>query len=63
MDQEGTVLESYVSKRRDRRTTLKVLRKLLSKYGSLVEIVTDKLATVSLTLSYFAISCVICTLH
>ncbi|WP_245555170.1 transposase [Ahrensia kielensis] len=45
IDHKGTVLESYVSKRRDRRAALKVLRKLLSKYGSPVEIVTDKLGS------------------
>ncbi|WP_026481169.1 IS6 family transposase [Ahrensia sp. 13_GOM-1096m] len=45
IDHEGTVLESYVSKRRDRRAALKVLKKLLSKYGSPAEIVTDKLGS------------------
>ena len=43
IDHEGTVLESVVTKRRDRRAALKTLRKLLSKYGSPHEIVTDKL--------------------
>ena len=43
IDHEGFVLESYVSKRRDRRAASKILRKLLSKYGSPHEIVTDKL--------------------
>jgi putative transposase len=42
-DHEGTVLESVVTKRRDRRAALKILKKLLSKYGSPHEIVTDKL--------------------
>ncbi|MBU2868416.1 IS6 family transposase [Pacificibacter marinus] len=45
VDQEGTVLESFVSKRRDRRAALKVLRKLLSKHGSPHEIITDKLGS------------------
>jgi putative transposase len=45
VDHEGTVLESYVSKRRDRRAALKVLRKLLSKCGSAHEIVNDKLGS------------------
>jgi putative transposase len=45
VDHEGTVLESYVSRRRDRRAALKVLKKLLSKYGSPSEIVTDKLGS------------------
>lgn len=45
VDHEGTVLENYVSKRHDRRTALKVLRKLLTKCGSAHEIVTDKLGS------------------
>jgi len=45
IDHEGTVLESCVSKRRDRRAALKVLRKLLASYGSPHEIVTDKLGS------------------
>lgn len=45
IDHEGTVLESYVSKRRDRRAALKLLRKLLSKHGLPNEIVTDKLSS------------------
>ena len=43
IDHEGFVLKCCVSKRRDRRAALKILRKLLSKYGSPHEIVTDKL--------------------
>jgi len=45
VDHEGTVLECVVTKRRDRRAALKILRKLLSKYGSPLEIVTDKLTS------------------
>ena len=45
VDCEGAVLAIYVLKRRDRRLALKVLRKLLSKYGSSAETVTDKLAS------------------
>lgn len=45
VDHEGTVLESFVSKRRDRRAALKMLRKLLVSHGSPYEIVTDKLAS------------------
>lgn len=59
VDHEGTVLESYVSKRRDRRAALKVLRKLLSKYGSPTEIVTDKLASYGAALRELGI----CHLH
>ena len=43
IDHEGTILDCYVSKRRDKRTALKVLRKLVSRYGRPQEIVTDKL--------------------
>ncbi len=43
IDHEGTILDYYVSKRRSKRTALKVLRKLVSKYGRPLEIVTDKL--------------------
>ncbi len=43
IDHEGTILDCYVSKRRDKKTALKVLRKLMSKYGRPQEIVTDKL--------------------
>ncbi|WP_133487912.1 IS6 family transposase [Aliiroseovarius marinus] len=45
IDHEGVVLESFVSKRRDRRAALKMLRKLLSAHGSPHEIVTDKLGS------------------
>ena len=45
VDHEGTVLESVVTKRRDRRAALKILRKLISKHGSPHEIVTDKLGS------------------
>ncbi|WP_018690379.1 DDE-type integrase/transposase/recombinase [Ahrensia kielensis] len=55
IDQEGTVLESFVSKRRDRRAALKVLRKLLSKYGSPAAIVTDKLVSYGAALQDFGI--------
>lgn len=43
VDHEGTVLESYVTKKRDKRAALKVLKKLMSRYGKPKEIVTDKL--------------------
>lgn len=42
VDHEGTVLESYVSKRRDKKSALKVLKKLIKTYGRPKEIVTDK---------------------
>lgn len=45
VDHEGTVLESVVTKCRDRRSALKILRKILSRHGSPHEIVTDKLGS------------------
>jgi putative transposase len=45
VDHEGTVLDCYVSKRRNRRAALKVLKKLMSRHGRPKEIVTDKLAS------------------
>ena len=43
VDHEGEVLESYVTKRRDRKAALKFLRKSLRRYGSPQAIVTYKL--------------------
>ncbi|MDG1287941.1 MAG: IS6 family transposase [Rickettsiales bacterium] len=43
VDHEGTVLDCYVTKRRDRKAALKVLKKLMSLHGRAKEIVTDKL--------------------
>jgi len=43
VDHEGEVLESYVTKRRDRRAALKFLRKSMKRYGQPEIIVTDKL--------------------
>ena len=43
VDHEGEVLESYVTKRRDRQAALKFLRKSLRRYGSPQAIVTYKL--------------------
>ena len=40
---EGEVLESYVTKRRDREAALKFLRKSMKRYGKPEVIVTDKL--------------------
>ncbi len=42
VDHEGTILESYVSKRRDKKAALKMLKKLIKRYGKPKEIVTDK---------------------
>ncbi len=41
VDHEGEVLESFVTKRRDKKAALKFLRKLMRRYGQPHEIVTD----------------------
>ena len=43
VDHEGEVLESYVTKRRDRKAALKFIRKSMKRYGNTAVIVTDKL--------------------
>ena len=43
VDHEGEVLETYVTKRRNRKASLKFLRKLMKRYGSPKVIVTDRL--------------------
>ena len=43
VDHEGEVLETYVTKKRDRKAALKFLRKLMKRYGSPTVIVTDRL--------------------
>ena len=43
VDHEGEVLESYVTKRRDRKAALKFLRKAMKRYGGPEVDVTDKL--------------------
>ena len=43
VDHEAEVLESYVSKRRDRKATLKFIRKSMKRNGQPKIIVTDKL--------------------
>ena len=43
VDHEGEVLESYVTKRRDRKAALKFLRKTMKRYGRPYVIVTDLL--------------------
>ena len=43
VDHEGEVMESFVTKRRDRNAALKFLRKTMKRYGSPHVVVTDKL--------------------
>ena len=43
VDHEGEVLESYVTKKRDKTAALKFMKKAMRRYGSPNKIVTDKL--------------------
>lgn len=43
VDHEGEVLESYVTKTRDKKAALKLLKKAMRRYGRPEKIVTDKL--------------------
>ena len=43
VDHEGEVLESFVTKRRDRKAALKFLKKTMKRYGNPEVIVTDRL--------------------
>ena len=43
VDHEGEVLESYVTKKRDKKAALKFMKKAIRRYGSPNEIVTDRL--------------------
>ena len=43
VDHEGEVLESFVTKRRDRQAALKFIRKSMKRYGRPEVIVTDRL--------------------
>ena len=43
VDHEGEVLESYVTKKRDKKAALKSMKKAMRWYGSSNEIVTDRL--------------------
>ncbi|MEY8120711.1 IS6 family transposase [Falsihalocynthiibacter sp. BN13B15] len=43
VDHEGEVLETYVTKRRDRKTALKFLRKTMNRHGKAEVLVADKL--------------------
>ena len=45
VDHEGEVLESYVTKKRDKKAALRFLKKALKRHGSVEKIVTDGLLT------------------
>ena len=47
VDHEGEVLESYITKKRDKKAALKFMKKAMSRYGSPIEIVTDRLRSYS----------------
>ena len=47
VDHEGEVLETFVSKRRDRKAALDFLKRILKKYGAPKVIVTDRLKSYS----------------
>lgn len=56
VDHEGEVLESVVTKRRDKRAALKLLRKLMRRYGEPEAIVTDKLKSYGAALRELGVS-------
>ena len=47
VDHEGEVLESYVTKKRDKKAALKFMKKAMRRYGSPNKIVTDRLRSYS----------------
>ena len=47
VNHEGEVLESYVTKKRDKKAALKFMKKAMRRYGSSNEIVTDRLGSYS----------------
>jgi len=56
VDHEGEVLETYVTKQRNRRTALKFLRKLMKYYGSPKMIVTDRLRSYGAAISRLTVT-------
>ena len=57
VDHEGEVLDSVVTKRRDKRAALKLLRKLLRRYGNPEKMVTDKMKPYGAALRELGVSC------
>ena len=53
VDHEGEVLESYVTKKRDKKAALKFMKKAMRRYGSLKKIVTDRLRSYSAVIKEF----------
>ena len=56
VDHEGEVLESYVTKTRDKKAALKFLKKTLKRHGHAKEIVTDRLRSYGAALRELGIS-------
>ncbi|SHK08471.1 putative transposase [Shimia gijangensis] len=57
VDHEGEVLESYVTKRRDRTEALKFLKKAMKRYGPPEVIVTDKLRSYGAAMKVIGNAC------
>ena len=57
VDHEGEVLEAIVTKKRDKRAALKLLRKLMRRYGYPDTVVTDKLKSYGAAFRELGISC------
>jgi len=56
VDHEGEVLESFVTKRRDRKAALKFIRKSLKRHGHVQAVVTDRLRSYGAALRELGIS-------
>jgi putative transposase len=56
VDHEGEVLESFVTKRRDRKAALKFIRKSLKRHGHVQAVVTDRLRSYGAALRGLGIS-------
>jgi putative transposase len=56
VDHEGEVLESFVTKTRDRNAALKFLRKVMRKYGHADVLVTDKLRSYGAALKHLGVT-------
>ena len=56
VDHEGEVLEAIVTKKRDKRAALKLLRKLMRRYGEPETIVTDKLKSYGAAMKEIGVS-------
>ncbi|MBZ0149052.1 MAG: IS6 family transposase [Pseudorhodoplanes sp.] len=57
VDHEGEVLESFVTKKRDKRAALKFLKKAMRRYGRPEKIVTDKLRSYGAALKEIGAAC------